>query len=218
MDTGPARHEGGTPAALGAFALAAAVRALEDEGWDELVAHEEALLERLLTGLDAIDGVRTYELWGRGHDRVGVVSFNLAGLNPALLAAALAAEHGIGVRDGAFCAHPLMDHFGALRAVRASIGVGTSPDDIDRLLGAVAQIARDGVAWTYVGERRLRPARPRPASPPFARRPAQRAARGRGIGLPRLVVRLDSARSSPAPSRSTSGRGRSSHLGSHQAR
>ena len=88
-NTGPARHEGGTPAALGAFALAAAVRALEDAGWDELLAHEEALLERLLTGLDAIDGVRTYELWGRGHDRVGVVSFNVAGLNPALLAAAL---------------------------------------------------------------------------------------------------------------------------------
>ena len=125
-NTGPARHEGGTPAALGAFALAAAVRALKDAGWDELLAHEEALLERLLTGLDAIDGVRTYELWGRGHDRVGVVSFNVAGLNPALLAAALAAEHGIGVRDGAFCAHPLMDHFGALRAVRASIGVGTT--------------------------------------------------------------------------------------------
>ena len=150
-NTGPARHEGGTPAALGAFALAAAVRALEDAGWDELIAHEEALLERLLTGLDAIEGVRTYELWGRGHDRVGVVSFNLAGLNPALLAAALAAEHGIGVRDGAFCAHPLMDHFGALRAVRASIGVGTTQDDIDRLLRAVAQIARDGVAWTYAG-------------------------------------------------------------------
>ena len=150
-NTGPARHKGGTPAALGAFALAAAVRALEDAGWDELIAHEEALLERLLTGLDAIEGVRTYELWGRGHDRVGVVSFNLAGLNPALLAAALAAEHGIGVRDGAFCAHPLMDHFGALRAVRASIGVGTTQDDIDRLLRAVAQIARDGVAWTYAG-------------------------------------------------------------------
>ena len=33
--------------------------------------------------------------------------------------------------------------------MRASIGVGTSADDIDRLLGAVAQIARHGVAWTY---------------------------------------------------------------------
>jgi selenocysteine lyase/cysteine desulfurase len=153
--TGPARHEAGTPAALGAVAIAAAVGALSETGWERIQAHEDALLERLLTGLDAISGVRTYELWERGHDRVGVVSFNVADLDPALLAAALSAEHGIGVRDGAFCAHPLMDHFaagddGSRHAVRASIGVGTSADDIDRLLGAVDRIARHGPSWNYV--------------------------------------------------------------------
>ncbi|MDA0185742.1 aminotransferase class V-fold PLP-dependent enzyme [Solirubrobacter phytolaccae] len=154
--TGPARHEGGTPAALGAFAIAAAVNTLQQTGWEAIVAHELELLEQLLTGLDAIDGVRTYELWERGTcDRVGVVSFNVADLDPALLAAALGAEHGIGVRDGAFCAHPLMDHFaardrGPRHAVRASIGVGTSAEDIDRLLGAVERIAREGAEWNYV--------------------------------------------------------------------
>jgi selenocysteine lyase/cysteine desulfurase len=153
--TGPARHEGGTPAALGAFAIAAAASALSGTGWGRIQAHELQLLERLLSGLDSIAGVRTYELWERGHDRIGVVSFNLAGLDPALLAAALGAEHGIGVRDGAFCAHPLMDHFaardnGSRHAVRASIGVGTSADDIDRLLRAVEHIARHGPSWNYV--------------------------------------------------------------------
>lgn len=148
--TGPARHEGGTPAALGALAIATAVRVLEDTGWEVIQAHEQELAERLVDGLDAIGGVGTYELWERGHDRIGVVSFNVAGVDPALLAAALGAEHGIGVRDGAFCAHPLMDHFGARHAVRASLGVGTGADDIDRLLGAVERIARDGTRWNYV--------------------------------------------------------------------
>lgn len=153
---GVARHEGGTPAALGAFAIAAAINTLRATGWEQIVAHELELHERLLSGLDAIDGVRTYELWERGDcDRVGVVSFNVDGLDPARLAAALGAEHGIGVRDGAFCAHPLMEHFaardgGGRNAVRASIGVGTSAEDIDRLLAAVERIARDGVGWTYV--------------------------------------------------------------------
>lgn len=148
--TGPARHEGGTPAALGAFAIAAAVSALDETGWEQIVAHEEALLARLLTGLDAL-GARTYELWERGaSDRVGVVSFNVDGVDPALLAAALGAEHGIGVRDGAFCAHPLMDHFGDRHAVRASVGVGTCEDDVDRLLRAVEQIAARGPGWSYV--------------------------------------------------------------------
>lgn len=153
--TGSARHEAGTPAALGAVAIAAAVNALSATGWERIQAHEQELLERLLTGLDAIDGTRTYELWERGHDRVGVVSFNVADVDPALLAAALSAEHGIGVRDGSFCAHPLMDHFaargdGPRDAVRASIGVGTSADDVDRLLGAVEQIAHRGASWSYV--------------------------------------------------------------------
>jgi selenocysteine lyase/cysteine desulfurase len=151
--TGPARHEGGTPSALGAVAIAAAVRALGAVGWERIEAHEQELLERLLTGLDAIAGVTTYEQWERGHDRIGVVSFNVAGVDPALLAAALGAEHGIGVRDGAFCAHPLMEHLGARHAVRASIGVGTSGADIDRLLHAVERIAADGPGWTYVERR-----------------------------------------------------------------
>lgn len=153
--TGAARHEAGTPAALGAVAIAAAASALSETGWEQIQLHEQALLDRLLTGLDAIAGVRTYELWERGHDRVGVVSFDVAGVDSALLAAALSAEHGIGVRDGAFCAHPLMEHFAARddrcrHAVRASIGVGTSADDVDRLLGAVEQIARHSTSWRYV--------------------------------------------------------------------
>ncbi len=155
--TGEARHEAGTPAALGAVAIAAAIQALDAVGWERVQEHEQELLERLLGGLDAIAGVRTYELWERGHDRVGVVSFNVAGVDPALLAAVLSAEHGIGVRDGSFCAHPLMDHFATAagdddcrHAVRASIGVGTSAEEIDRLLRAVEQIARDGASWTYV--------------------------------------------------------------------
>jgi hypothetical protein len=67
-----------------------------DAGWANIQGHEQALLERLLTGLDAIADVRTNELWEPGHDRVGVgvVSFNIDGLDPALLAAALGAEHG----------------------------------------------------------------------------------------------------------------------------
>jgi hypothetical protein len=48
-----------------------------------------------------------------------------------------------------------MDHFaardnGPRHAVRASIGVGTSAHDIDRLLEAIERIARHGPNWNYV--------------------------------------------------------------------
>src|SRR3954447_2067618 len=100
--TGPARHEGGTPAALGAVAIAVACTALDETGWDRIQAHEQDLLERLLTGLESIRGARTYALWERGsrHDRVGVVSFEVAGLDPALLAGARAPADGHAGRGG----------------------------------------------------------------------------------------------------------------------
>jgi hypothetical protein len=34
--------------------------------------------------------------------------------------------------------------------VRASLGVGTRTDDVDRLLAGVERIAREGVGWHYV--------------------------------------------------------------------
>ncbi len=151
--TGPARHEAGTPPVIGAVAVAAACRALTQAGWPAIQAHEARLLDRLRCGLEAIDGVRTYALWQPAAARVGVVTFNLAGYGHALLAAVLSAEYGIGVRDGAFCAHPLLRELtageGAGGAVRASIGIGTRVADIDRLLEAIDEIARCGPKWSY---------------------------------------------------------------------
>ncbi len=151
--TGPARHEAGTPAVIGAVAVAAACRALLHVGWPAIEAHEAGLLERLRVGLEAIDGICTYALWQPVSPRVGVVTFNLAGWNHALLAAVLSAEYGIGVRDGAFCAHPLLGELtegeAAGGAVRASIGIGTRAADIDRLLEAIAHISRNGARWSY---------------------------------------------------------------------
>jgi hypothetical protein len=78
------------------------------------------------------------------------------------VAARLSAEYGIGVRHGCFCAHPYLmrlldlsteevdtyrhsvlagDRTHMPGAVRASAGLSTTDDDIDRLLAAVADIA-----------------------------------------------------------------------------
>ncbi len=166
----PARQEAGSPNVVGAVAMGAACAALTDAGMDRLAAEEHDMLRRLLDGLDAIPSVHRYSMWGAASERIGVVTFNLVGVSPALLAAALSAEHGIGVRHGCFCAHPLMVHLlrvdGAtvrsirsqLRsghrpslpgAVRASVGVPTRVEDVDRLLGALSEIAEHGPRWTY---------------------------------------------------------------------
>jgi selenocysteine lyase/cysteine desulfurase len=151
--SGPARHEAGTPNVLGAIALGAACRALGELGMDAVAAHEIALVERARRGLRAA-GVEVLSLFGDASARIGVVAFQLSNLPHGLVAAALSAEHGIGVRDGAFCAHPLVRVLLATSgdrggAVRASFGVGTTSEEVDRLVAAVAELAARGPRLRY---------------------------------------------------------------------
>ncbi|MBN6050850.1 aminotransferase class V-fold PLP-dependent enzyme [Nonomuraea sp. RK-328] len=146
------RHEAGTPNVLGAIALAAACDALSATGWTALVREEERLIARLRAGLASIEGVRELSLWGPDHPRVGIVSFTVDGLTAREVAEALSGDYGIGVRDGKFCAHPFVRHLlgdeqdggcedGTASAVRASIGIGTTEEHVDRLVTALRDLA-----------------------------------------------------------------------------
>jgi len=146
----PARHEGGTPNLLGAVALAAACRELAPLLPGPVTAHEQELTRRLRSGLAELGGTR-HALWPDAGESVGIVSFTLPGVEPGLLAAYLSAEHGIGVRDGRFCAHPLFARLGVTSAVRASVGLGSRSEDIDRLLGALEEFLVTGPRWHYAG-------------------------------------------------------------------
>lgn len=146
----PARHEGGTPNLVGAVSLGAAFEALNQLGFDAIAEHEQLLHRNLLSGLSEL-GIEPLRIWPDHRDLVAVVSFNVPGYRADLVAAYLSAEHGIGVRGGKFCAHPLLQRFGLgdVGAVRASIGLGTSSDDVDALLGAIRALIQHGPRWNY---------------------------------------------------------------------
>ncbi|HVT42680.1 MAG TPA: aminotransferase class V-fold PLP-dependent enzyme [Acidimicrobiales bacterium] len=159
----PEREEAGSPNVVGAVAFGAALNELLRLGWDRLRAHEDALAERLYSGLAAIDGIDVLgPRRGAGRDGLAVATFTVRGMHHALVAARLSAEFGIGVRHGCFCAHPYLlrllhiDAAGVARAraavqrgersaipgaVRASCGLGTAADDVDALLGALRALA-----------------------------------------------------------------------------
>jgi len=148
--TGPARHEAGSPNVVGAVALAAAADALGALDEAALREHESALRTALVDGLSAVEGVRVVSVWPDAADPVGVVTFSLAGHDPGLVAAYLSAEHGIGVRDGRFCAHPLLARLGHdAGAIRASVGVGTTGAEVVRLVEAVRAYVEQGPTVRY---------------------------------------------------------------------
>ncbi|MEU0614995.1 aminotransferase class V-fold PLP-dependent enzyme [Streptomyces albogriseolus] len=160
-----ARHEAGSPNVIGAYAIASACKALAEAGFDALAAREDALVRAVREGLADVPEVRFLSLFGDDAPRVGVLSFVVDGWNSSHFAAALSAEYGIGVRDGLFCAHPLVRRLldgdaggagecgapeaGALNAIRVSFGVGTPEEHVSRFVRAVRELVRDGARWKY---------------------------------------------------------------------
>ncbi|NDZ59251.1 aminotransferase class V-fold PLP-dependent enzyme [Streptomyces anulatus] len=167
--TTAARHEAGSPNVIGVYSIASACKALTEVGFEGLVAREQELVGRVREGLAEVPEVRVLSLFGDDAPRVGVISFVVRGWNSSHFAAALSAEYGIGVRDGLFCAHPLVrtllgsdpqdpGECGApeaepgersLNAIRVSFGAGTPDEHIDRFLRAVSELVRDGARWNY---------------------------------------------------------------------
>ncbi|KOV70965.1 aminotransferase class V-fold PLP-dependent enzyme [Streptomyces sp. MMG1121] len=164
-----ARHEAGSPNVIGAYSIASACKALTEAGWDTLVAREQHLVARVREGLAEVPEVRILSLFGDDAPRVGVISFVVDGWNSSHFAAALSAEYGIGVRDGLFCAHPLVrtllgsdpetqGECGApeaapgeksLNAIRVSFGAGTPDEHVERFVNAVKELVTEGAKWTY---------------------------------------------------------------------
>ncbi|SEK48794.1 aminotransferase class V-fold PLP-dependent enzyme [Rhodococcus maanshanensis] len=137
----PQRHEAGTPNVLGVAALAAACTALAGLDADASERHERALCARLVDGLRGIDGVELLRIWSDSPDSVGIVTFAVDGCTPREVASYLSDRHGIGVRDGRFCAHPLLARLGRPDgAVRASLGLGSHAADVDRLVAALREL------------------------------------------------------------------------------
>lgn len=167
----PDRLEAGSPNVVGAVALAMSATALREVGLDRIAAHERELSAYLAQRLGELPRVRPLRLWdGAGVDRLGVCTFTVDGMDQSLVAAVLSAEHGIGVRHGCFCAHPYITHLLGISdeenarigarlqrgehhsipgAVRASFGLGTAADHIDRLVDALTEMTTRGPRLEY---------------------------------------------------------------------
>jgi selenocysteine lyase/cysteine desulfurase len=166
----PDRQEAGSPNVVGAVALGVACDTLAEAGMDRVASEEADLAAYAREQLAAVAGFQHYRVWADDHPRTGLLTFNLGETPYDLLAAVLSAEHGIGIRHGCFCAHPLMvrllrvadDELDRLMsetraghherlpgAARMSLGLGSTKADVDAIADALRAIATDGPRWTY---------------------------------------------------------------------
>lgn len=164
----PEVDEAGSPNVVGAIALAESIRFFQEKGFEAIEERENRMGRMLLEELSSIPEI---EIYGRGKpyvptDRLAVVPFNIRNMPHGLVAAMLAYEFGIGVRNGCFCAHPyvkiLLDVVGEREdrfleamagndrreipgAVRVSFGFYNDEWELERFLVAVRRIiGKDG--------------------------------------------------------------------------
>jgi cysteine desulfurase/selenocysteine lyase len=128
----PARFEAGTPAIAQAIGMASALRWLDGLGMETVLGHERQIADYTLERLAEVPGLRVFGP-PRGSERVGPVSFELEGVHAHDVSEILD-RHGVAVRAGHHCAQVLMDRLGVAATARASFGVYTTPEEIDRLV------------------------------------------------------------------------------------
>ncbi len=143
----PDKFESGNLNLPGLAGLAAAVEFLEREPISLIAARETALTDRLLRGMEAIDGLKIFGP-RQSNCRTGVVSVNIPAYDPQEAAMLLDSSFAVQVRGGLHCAPLMHQRLGTLAGggtVRFSSGAFNSEADIDAAVNAVGQLVKDAI-------------------------------------------------------------------------
>ena len=134
----PNKFEAGTPNIAGAAGLAAAIEYVQAIGFDQIVPHEQRLLDHATRRLGEIDGLR---IIGTAAKKAGVFSFVIDDPTMSPLDIGLRLDQqGIAVRTGHHCCQPIMDRLGLSATTRASVAMYNTLEEIDALADALSAI------------------------------------------------------------------------------
>ena len=132
----PYKFEAGTPNISGAVGLGCAIDFVNEVGLRSIVKHEESLMNYTFDELSKIDEVK---IIGTAKKRAGLVSFIIDGVHPHDIGTLLDSQ-GIAIRAGHHCAQPVMERFGIPATARASFGMYSTKEEVDRLVSAVINV------------------------------------------------------------------------------
>lgn len=141
--TVPSKYEAGNLNVLGIVGLTAGLDFLAEQGLAKLQQHEQQLAQRLERGLSELDGITLFGQAPSEGEKLGVVSFQVAGFDPAEVAAMLDQSAQIQVRAGFHCAphmHRALETDKMGGTVRVSFGPFNQETEVERLLDVLDQI------------------------------------------------------------------------------
>jgi cysteine desulfurase / selenocysteine lyase len=157
-DDPPNKEEAGSPNIMGVVALLTSISTIKSIGMENLEKYEDSLTEYALSRIKDVPDVHLYGNTENSKDRVGIIPFNMDGVQHGIVAKALSDEAGIAVRSGCFCAQPYVQrllnisqkqiesHFRDSSLpkpgmVRLSFGLYNNYDEIDRFIKMLSWIS-----------------------------------------------------------------------------
>ncbi len=136
----PHKFEAGTVNAAGAYALAAAIKYINNIGFDEIRSIEDGLCEMIFEGLSRSSHIHIQGSKDpKKHN--GIVSFIMDDVHPHDIASILDAD-GINIRAGHHCAQPLMEYLKVGSTARASVYLYNDERDIEAFVEKTLNVRR----------------------------------------------------------------------------
>jgi cysteine desulfurase family protein len=138
----PYRLEYGTGNVLGIAGIHAGLQWIQERGIDQIHHHEMRLTRLLRDGLRDLDGVSLH-CQDDLADHIGVISFNIDGMEALDTGTLLDGEYNIACRTGLHCAPLVHEQLGTAQiggSVRMGIGPFNTEDHIRTAIAAVAEI------------------------------------------------------------------------------
>ena len=142
LDEYPYRLEYGTGNVLGIAGLHAGLKWIQEKGIDNIHNHEMKLTRMLRDGLSEMDGVSLY-CQDDLADHIGVISFNVDGMEALNTGTLLDGDYNIACRTGLHCAPLVHEQLGTAQiggSVRIGIGPFNTEDHIKTAIEAIGEI------------------------------------------------------------------------------
>ena len=138
----PDMCESGTLNVVGLAGLKAGIAWIQEKGIETIRAHELALTERLLSGLQEIPGVTIYGPKDATH-QTATVSFTIKNTSPSDIGLTLDEKYDILCRVGLHCSPSSHKTIGTFPAgtIRFGLGIFNTQEEVDEALNAIKELA-----------------------------------------------------------------------------
>jgi len=138
----PDRFEAGTHNCHGIVGLKAGIEYVKREGINKIRKHELSLLERMLNGLQELEGIKIYGPCDP-NKQLATISINIEGFSPEDLGFILDKSFGVITRSGLHCAplaHKCIGSYPKGGTDRLSLGYFNTIDEVNTVLDILEQI------------------------------------------------------------------------------